>query len=83
MANGTFSRVKFYADYESVIRNAKFALLMAKYHHPKIIQIRSGKNKPHTVVQFTLILLFSKACSAYMGFDFFPQNNNFLYASKT
>ena len=54
MVKGTFSRVKFCVDYESVIRNAKFALLYFLYmlaygkispKYPKILQIWSGKKK--------------------------------------
>ncbi len=60
MVKGTFSSVKFYADYEHVIRNAKFALLflyLLAYgkispKYLKILQIWSGRKTPHIIVQF-------------------------------
>ncbi len=61
MVKRNFSWVKFYADYESVIRNAKFALFFFFVHaclyqkkKPQILQIWSGKKRKNSyLVQFS------------------------------
>ena len=55
MIKGTFSRVKFYANYESIIRNAKFYLFIFLYIPMEAKYYKLGVGKTNKEIKIILL----------------------------